>query len=33
MTPLTRPHAHFRDGRYWDTIMRAVLREEWKAVE
>jgi RimJ/RimL family protein N-acetyltransferase len=21
----------FRDGRYWDTIVMAVLREEWKA--
>ncbi len=22
----------FRDGRYWDTVVMAVLREEWKAV-
>jgi RimJ/RimL family protein N-acetyltransferase len=20
----------YSDGRYWDTIMMAVLREEWK---
>lgn len=23
----------FRDGRYWDTLVMAVLREEWKAVD
>jgi RimJ/RimL family protein N-acetyltransferase len=23
----------FRDGRYWDTIVMAVLREEWEAVD
>lgn len=22
---------HFRDGRYWDTIPMALLREEWQA--
>lgn len=23
----------FRDGRYWDTFVMAVLREEWEAVD
>jgi RimJ/RimL family protein N-acetyltransferase len=23
----------FRDGRYWDTVVMAVLREEWEAVD
>jgi RimJ/RimL family protein N-acetyltransferase len=23
----------FRDGRYWDTLVMAVLREEWEAVD
>ena len=22
----------YRDGRYWDTIVMAVLRDEWPAV-
>jgi ribosomal-protein-alanine N-acetyltransferase len=24
---------NFRDGRYWDTLVMAVLREEWGAVD
>jgi RimJ/RimL family protein N-acetyltransferase len=24
---------NFRDGRYWDTIVMGILRDEWEAVE
>jgi RimJ/RimL family protein N-acetyltransferase len=24
---------NFRDGRYWDTVVMGVLREEWEAVD
>jgi RimJ/RimL family protein N-acetyltransferase len=25
--------SYYREGRYWDTIVMAVLREDWEAVE
>jgi RimJ/RimL family protein N-acetyltransferase len=24
---------NFREGRYWDTITMAILREEWRTAE
>jgi len=24
---------HYREGRYWNTIVMAILREEWETIE